>query len=456
MAQAQPNFIRRIRGSMFPHLLSPSTERASKRYFLRNLFLHFRPTSVPEQTLRLSLSWGLGGTALILVLLQIMTGVLLKFAYEPVPTQAYQSIMRMQQEVLFGGFIRNIHFWCANFLVVVLFLHTLRVFFTGAFHAPRQMTWVAGLGLFVLVLASNFTGYLLPWDQLAYWATTISIGMLEYIPGIGHWLEDAVRGGPDMGPATLRLFFAIHTAVLPFVILLFMAFHFWRVRKAGGLVTSTEPDGEAADPLPRVPTVPHLLLREAVAALVVIAFVFMVSVFFAAPMGEPANPGFSPNPTKAPWYFSGIQEMLLHLDPSFAVFVVPAVVFLALLLIPYVDYGQPIIGVWFFSGKGRRSAVAAAVTAAVLTPLMIVLDEWIIDFAAWMPGLPLAVSNGAVPLLLALAVVACLYGVMKWRFGLTREEGMQTIFIFFVVSFLILTATCLWFRGQGMRLMWPW
>ncbi|MBW1774704.1 MAG: cytochrome b N-terminal domain-containing protein, partial [Deltaproteobacteria bacterium] len=114
-----------------------------------------------------------------------------------------------------------------------------RVFFTGAFHAPRQMTWVLGLGPFILVLASNFTGYLLPWDQLAYWATTISIGMLEYIPGIGHWLENTIRGGPEMGPATLRIFFAIHTAVLPFVIVMLMAFHFWRIRKAGGLVIPT-------------------------------------------------------------------------------------------------------------------------------------------------------------------------------------------------------------------------
>ena len=103
------------------------------------------------------------------------------------------------------------------------------------------MTWLLGLGLFILVLASNFTGYLLPWDQLAYWATTISIGMLEYIPGVGTWLENTIRGGPEMGPATLRIFFAIHTAVLPFGVALLMAFHFWRVRKAGGLVIATSP-----------------------------------------------------------------------------------------------------------------------------------------------------------------------------------------------------------------------
>ncbi|MBW2206697.1 MAG: cytochrome b N-terminal domain-containing protein [Deltaproteobacteria bacterium] len=432
------------------------TEGGGKRFLLRNLILHFRPTSVPEQTMKLTLSWGLGGMALVLVSLQIVTGVLLKFVYEPVPTHAYLSIIRMQQDVLFGQFIRNIHFWCANFLVIVLFLHTLRVFFTGAFHAPRQMTWILGLGLFILVLASNFTGYLLPWDQLAYWATTISIGMLEYIPGIGHWLENTIRGGPEMGPATLRIFFAIHTAVLPFVLVLLMAFHFWRIRKAGGLVIPTSPGEESEEHPLRQPTVPNLLLREAVVALVVIAFVFMFSVSFDASMGEPANPGFSPNPTKAPWYFAGIQEMLLHLDPSFAVFVVPVMIFLALLFMPYVNYGTLTRGVWFFSENGRRTAAVAAVVGAALMPLIIVLDEWVIDFAAWMPGLPVVVSNGVLPTLLALAAILVFYGVMKRRFDLTREEGIQTVFVFLVVSFLVLTITCIWFRGQGMGLMWPW
>ncbi len=418
--------------------------------------MHFRPTSIPAPALKITLSWGLGGTALVLVLLQITTGVLLKFAYVPVPSQAYLSIMRLQQDILFGQFVRNIHFWCANFLVIVLFLHTLRVFFTGAFHRPRQITWVVGLVLFILVLASNFTGYLLPWDQLAYWATTISIGMLEYIPGVGLWLENTVRGGPDMGPATLRNFFAIHTAVLPFVIVILMAFHFWRIRKAGGLVVpaSAEEEGEAS-PL-RLPAVPNLLWREAVVALVVIAFVFIVSVFLNAPMGEPANPGFSPNPTKAPWYFAGIQEMLMHLDPSFAVFVVPVLVFLALLLMPYADYHNPTRGVWFISENGRRTAGVGAMVGVVLTPLFVILDEWVIDFAGWMPGLPLMVSNGVVPTLIVIALILAFYGAMKRRFGLTREEGVQMVFVFMVVSFCILTITCIWFRGRGMGLMWPW
>ncbi len=239
--ESQQGYVRRIWLSMFPSPLPPRSEREKTRFLLRNLILHFRPTFVPERTLRFSLTFGLGGMAAVLVLLQLFTGVLLKFVYEPLPTLAYESIGRLQGTFLFGPLIRNIHFWSANFLILVVFLHGLRVFFTGAFHAPRQMNWVIGLTLSLLVLASNLTGYLLPWDQLAYWATTICVGMLEYIPLIGTWLQRAILGGSQMGPSTLRNFYAFHTAVIPALIVALMAFHFWRVRKAGGLVIPRSP-----------------------------------------------------------------------------------------------------------------------------------------------------------------------------------------------------------------------
>ena len=192
---------------------------------MKNLILHFRPARVPEKTLRFSLTWGLGGMAVILVLLQIGTGVLLKFIYEPSPLTAYTSVQSLIFEVPFGRLIRNLHHWCAHFLVLIVFLHMLRVFFTGAFHAPRQFNWVLGLCLLGTVLTANFTGYLLPWDQLAYWAVTVSTGMLEYVPVIGLTLRKMILGGSEIGPASLRIFFAIHTAVVPILLLLLMAFH---------------------------------------------------------------------------------------------------------------------------------------------------------------------------------------------------------------------------------------
>ena len=303
----------------------PATDQPQRRFnLLGTLVLHFRPRRVPERCLRYTLTWGLGGMAAVLVTLQLFTGILLKFAYGPVPTQAYESLVRLQEGFLFGQWVRNIHFWSANLLVVVVGLHGLRVFFTGGFHPPRRLNWVVGLGLFILVLASNLTGYLLPWDQLAYWATTICVGMLEYIPLAGSRLQQLVLGGPQIGPATLRNFFALHTAVVPILIVMLMAFHFWRVRKAGGLVIPRSP-AEAPDDQPTmVPTQPDLLLREAAVALATVAGVLALSLLLDAPMGQPANPGLSPNPTKAPWYFAGIQELLMHFHPSFALLIAAA------------------------------------------------------------------------------------------------------------------------------------
>jgi quinol-cytochrome oxidoreductase complex cytochrome b subunit len=191
--------------------MTPAADPPQRRFNpLATLVLHFRPRRVAEKTLRFSLTWGLGGMAAVLVSLQLFTGILLKFAYGPVPTQAYESLVRLQEGFLFGQLVRNIHFWSANLLVVVVCLHGLRVFFTGGFHPPRRLNWVVGLSLFILVLASNLTGYLLPWDQLAYWATTICVGMLEYIPVLGSRLQQIVLGGREIGPATLRNFFALY------------------------------------------------------------------------------------------------------------------------------------------------------------------------------------------------------------------------------------------------------
>jgi quinol-cytochrome oxidoreductase complex cytochrome b subunit len=456
MTERSPGFARRIRLSIFSDPVCPRTEGERRRFPLRYLLLHLRPATVPAETLRFTLSWGLGGTAAVLILLQLATGILLKFAYVPVPAEAYASVLRLQEEIPFGPFVRNIHHWSANFLVLVIFLHLLRVFFTGAFHPPRQFNWVVGLGLFFLVLASNFTGYLLPWDQLAYWGTTICIGMLEYVPGAGPWLQNMIRGGPEIGPDTLRVFFATHTTVLPLLLLTLMAFHFWRVRKAGGLVLPRPgKSGEASAGAERVSTVPHLLMREAVVALAAAACVFTLAALLDAPLGDRANPGLSPNPTKAPWYFAGLQEMLLHFHPAFAVFVLPVLFAGAFLLLPYLDYESEAGGVWFVSAKGRRVAALAAAAAALLTPAAVVLDEYVIDFPAWLPGLPLAASNGLIPGALCLAVAAGWYAWMARGFSARRSEAVQSLFVFLAVSFVFLTVACVWFRGQGMKLIWP-
>lgn len=455
MTEQRQGFMHRFWTSIFSGPIYPRTDRDRKRFILAYLLLHFRPTTAPASTLRFTLSWGLGGMAVVLVLLQLATGILLKFAYVPVPAQAYASITALQDQVLFGAFVRNVHHWSANLLVLVIFLHLLRVFFTGAIHTPRQFNWVIGLGLLLLVLVSNFTGYLLPWDQLAYWGTTICIGMLEYVPAVGPWVQRMIRGGTEIGPDTLRIFFATHTTVLPFLLVTLMAFHFWRVRKAGGLVVPRSVEEDTSEPSERVLTMPDLLMRETVVALLVVAAVFSLSALVDAPLGNPANPGLSPNPTKAPWYFAGLQEMLLHFHPAFAVFVLPVLLLAACLLLPYLDYGEASRGVWFASPRGRRTAFLAAGAAALATPAVILLDEFVVDFPAWLPGLPLEITNGLVPASIFLAVTFAWYLLITRRFATTRFEAVQSVFVFLAVSFVFLTVTCVWFRGEGMKLVWP-
>ncbi|MBE9543655.1 MAG: cytochrome b N-terminal domain-containing protein, partial [Proteobacteria bacterium] len=368
---------------------------------------------------------------------------------------AYASILYLQNTVLFGQLIRNLHHWSGNALLLVVFLHFLRVFFTGAFHAPRQFNWIIGLAMFLLVLGSNFSGYLLPWDQLAFWAITICTGMLEYIPGIGPGLQKLIRGGADIGPATLSNFYAIHTAIIPAGLLVLMPFHFWRVRKSGGLVIPRTPQEDPGDRRESVPTIPNLIIRELVVAVVLVAVLMVLSVTFNAPLEAKANPGLSPNPTKAPWYFAGIQELLLHFHPLVAVVVIPVIILAALFFLPYLRYDTDTAGVWFCSDRGRQMSMVAVVVALIATPLGILADEYIIDFAAWLPSVPAVISNGLIPAAMALASIIGFYWLMKQKYAATSNEAIQSVFILLLVAFIILTITCIWFRGRGMALMWP-
>ena len=156
-------------------------------------------------------------------------------------------------------------------MIIGALLHLLRVFFTSAFHPPRQFNWIIGLLLMLLILGSNFTGYLQPWDQLSFWAITISTSMLDYIPVIGEGLKYMVRGGEEVGPATLSIFYAFHTALFPILLFMLMLFHFWRIRKAKGVVIPVTHEKSLEQDIRYVPTVPNLVLRELVVTLVLIA-----------------------------------------------------------------------------------------------------------------------------------------------------------------------------------------
>ncbi|HMQ53717.1 MAG TPA: cytochrome b N-terminal domain-containing protein [Anaerolineae bacterium] len=449
-------FSRRVWTSIFRNPLSPETDRDRKLLVLDSLILHLHPSTVPEKTLRFTLTWGLGGLAAVLTIVLLVTGVLLMFTYTPAPEQAYNDMLTLQTQVWFGQLVRNLHHWSGNAMLVVVFLHMLRVFFTGGFRQPRQFNWILGLTLLFLTVAANFTGYLLPWDQLAYWAITVGTGLVEYIPGVGRWIQTVILGGPEVGAATLLNFYSLHIALIPLGLMAIMSFHFWRVRKDGGVVTPRGPDEPVETKLKRVVTIPNLVLRELTVGLVFIAALLLFSMLVDAPLEALANPDRSPNPAKAPWYFMGIQELLLHFHPFIAALVIPGLAIGALFILPYLDPDLDSAGVWFRSVKGRRMSWVAVALALLITPLLIVADEVLLDFAGWLPSLPTVISNGLVSLALLGLLLIGFYDQMKRRFAATNCETVQATFIFLLVAFFVLTVIGIWFRGPGMTLMWPW
>ncbi len=445
------NVVTRIRHSIFSDPVLPRNKSERKRFLRRLLLLHFRPSTVPAETLRFSLTWGLGGMAVVLVLIQLFTGILLKFVYEPTTIAAYQSIQTILHDVPFGRLIRNLHHWCAHLLVLIVLLHIMRVFFTGAFHAPRQFNWIIGFFMLAMILGANFTGYLLPWDQLAYWAVTVSANMLEYWPGVGRPIQLYILDGAEIGPATLRFFYAVHTTILPVALVLMMGFHFWRIRKAGGLVIPRQTIDETVTNPNRVATIPHLLLRETVVALTLLAIVMLWSIFVNAPISDPANPGLSPNPTKAPWYFAGLQEMIIHFHPVLAVCIIPLIIGATILITPYLRYPNDTSGVWFVSSEGRKMGLISAAVALIGAVMMIVISDKLMVSQAG-SSTSSFMTSGLLALVFLVVMITVLIRFMKKHHAVTLNESVQSIFISVVTIYIVLTVVNVWFRGAGMSL----
>jgi len=418
---------------------------------MRTIFLHLHPSRINESSIEFNRTFGLGGMAALLIVIQIITGILLRFYYTPIPAEAYNSVVFTKNQVLFGQFIRNIHYWSGVFLLLIAFLHFLRVFLTGAFRDERKINWLFGLFLLLLIVLLNFTGYLLPWDQLAYWAITVSTNIIGYLPLFGESIRTMIIGGKELNADTLRTFFTFHTAVLPFLLLLLVLYHFWRVRKAGGVLVP-----ETGENPVMVPTMPNLVFKEFIVALVLIAVLFTFSALFNAPLLEKANPSYSLNPTKAPWYFAGVQELLMHFHPFFAAFVIPISVVVFLAWIPFMKYNEAPNGHWFISGAGKKSSEATAKFAAAVTVAGILFNEYILKFEVVLSPIPAFISNGVLPLLILLGFMAGFYKYYLKKLSLTKAELVQAVFVFIMVAFIVLTIVGIFFRGKDMALAFPW
>ena len=205
----------------------------------------------------------------------------------------------------------------------------------------------------------------------------------------------------------------------------------------------------------KVPFIPDLILRELVVALILTAFILCISIFFNAPLGERANPGLSPNPTKAPWYFVGFQEILLHFHPLIAVCVIPLLIFPGLLWVACSHYPAGREGIWFVSSKGRSMAIISFAAALVLTPAAILLDEYVLDISGLIPGISPLIGSGVIPFLITLSSCMLLYLFSVKIFSPDKNEKVLMVFVFFITVFIVFTLTGIWFRGAGMKLVWP-
>lgn len=380
----------------------------------------------------------------ILLGLLFISGIFQLLAYKPEPGLAYFSVQQMYAGS-FSGWMRNIHYWSGNLLVIVASMHLCRVYLTGAISGARTGNWYIGLLLFTLVLAANFSGYLLPWDQLAYWAATIFLNMIAYIPFAGEYIVRTIQGGGDIGAPTLALFHTVHTGILPVITIILIVLHFWQIRKNNGLIKRATAQDRAM-----IPVAPHLLSREIGLGAFVAAAVVLFAALVDAPLAEIANPGTTPNPAKAAWFFLGFQEMLMHLHPMAAIFVLPILILALMVSLPLVKTAQLQEGLWFGGNSGMKTFIWACLCSVIITFAVIFADELVLKSDSAPADL---VTRGLIPV----GVIAGFYliaGIILRK--VLKLSGAQTVLAgvgFTITAIICLTFSGIWLRGEGMRLI---
>ncbi len=213
----------------------PADERTRAYAVMNNVFLHLHPVRVRQHAVKFAYTFCLGGLSFFFFLALTVTGVYLMFFYVPSVANAYQNIIEIENAIAFGGLIRNMQRWAAHLMVLTVFLHMIRVFYHGAYKPPREFNWVIGVLLLFSTLWLSFTGYLLPWDQIAFWAITVGTQMAQYAPILGPETGFFLLGGIQVGGDTLLRFYVMHVIAFPLITAIFLIVHFWRIRKDGGI-----------------------------------------------------------------------------------------------------------------------------------------------------------------------------------------------------------------------------
>ena len=316
-----------------------------------NFILHLHPPSIPAAQARFRHTLGAGGLAVFLCLILVVSGMLEMFYYVPSPELAAKTVQEIAFLVPYGGLVRNLHFWSAQALAVVATIHLARVIFTGAYNQPRRFNYLLGLGLLVIILLLDFTGYILRWDEGIRWALIAGTNLLASIPVIGEALVQLISGGMEPGPAILIRYYAWHIFGLTLLGGILMVWHLFRVRRDGGI--AAPPTLQRLETLESPPTrIPRreLLRRETIAMLVAGGGLILLSTFLSAPIAQPIDPNLaSITEPHAPWFFLWVQELLKIGDPFLWGVAVPLIVLALLAAIPYIfpRLEDTQIGRWF-------------------------------------------------------------------------------------------------------------
>jgi len=461
----------------------------------RNFFLHIFSVKVHTNSMRFSYTLGLGAVAFILFLLLIGTGIILMFYYVPSVDQAYPRMKDLEFVVSNGKILRNLHRWTAHGMVATVFLHMCRVFYTGSFRPPREFNWVVGVVLFFLTLGLSFTGYLLPWDQLAFWAITVGTNIVSYLPLVGPQMRFLLLGGNEVGQEALMRFYVLHIAILPVVALIVLGVHFWRIRKDGGLSRPEAEDSQRPSPTAagirgsgenlqevfpahpsktyglmelvrgQTPMVdrgpegtvsawPDLVFRLFTLSLLTLLVFLAISLFFDAPLKELANPEFPENPAKAPWYFLGLQELVGYSAFMGGVFI-PTLTILALMLIPYIDRDPAGSGIWFHSPRGTRIAVISATMTAVVICLLLFAQMKSGGVRSLYPDSPQWLIDLINPGTLTVLYLVVFFFVVGRRTQSLREASIG-LYTGFLIGFTLFSIIGIYLRGPNWQFYWFW
>ena len=429
----------------------------------RNFFLHIHANRVHVHSMRPAYTFGLGIILGFLFLIMLFTGLILMVYYTPSVDAAYQSVKDIVQVVPGGRIIRNMHRWASQGMVILVFLHLLRVFYTGSYLGNRSLNWVIGVVLLIITLLSNFSGYLLPWDQLAYWAVTIGSNIaasareLTDLLGItsaidpGGFLKKLLIGGDTVGQAALSRFFALHVIFLPLSMLILLGIHFWRIRKDGGLSRPLE-YGEDKGNTNRWYAWPVLMWTELGLLLLVVLVVLFIAVLADAPLLEQANPSFPENPAKSPWYFLGIQELV-----SYSAFagglLIPVLYLVFLFSIPYRDREDKYVGIWFSGRKGLKVVGRSALFAFILVLLQLFVMIRFGWLRTWFPGISQWFVMLINPATLSGGLFILVAERVKRRSQSTRM-GALSLFTCTFVALVLFTVMGIWFRGPNWDFFW--